>query len=450
MDNLSRRKNLNTLITLAIPVIMEEILTMLLQYVDMAMVGRLGAAATASVSLTETVNWLIGNIFASIGVATVAIISSSYGAGDFDKIKKVSNQVVLYVLVSGLFVGALAVGLSPVIPVWMQADVSIREQASMYFRIISIPIVFRAATIICASALRAVKDTRTPMLVNLLSNILNVILNYILIYKVALGVKGAAISTAISSVLCGLAMFALMMKNSNLRTPVRLKVEKPILKETVIIGFPVMATTMVSCFGHVVFASLVSSMGTTVFAAHSIALSAETIFYLPGYGLRSATSTLIGISVGENSYDKFKTVVRQSVLLTVGMMAFTGLVLFITASQIMAIFSPDEEVIALGARVLRLVAISEPIFGLMIVSEGIYYGMGQTKTAFIVTTIGSWGIRIVSTVICVYVLHTGLFEIWICMLADNTFRALAMAIPLFSGGAKRHFYKRRREFEISC
>jgi putative MATE family efflux protein len=288
------------------------------------------------------------------------------------------------------------------------------------------------------------------MLVNLLSNILNVILNYILIYKVALGVKGAAISTAISSVLCGLAMFALMMKNSNLRTPVRLKVEKPILKETVKIGFPVMATTMVSCFGHVVFASLVSSMGTTVFAAHSIALSAETIFYLPGYGLRSATSTLIGISVGENSYDKFKTVVRQSVLLTVGMMAFTGLVLFITASQIMAIFSPDEEVIALGARVLRLVAISEPIFGLMIVSEGIYYGMGQTKTAFIVTTIGSWGIRIVSTVICVYVLHTGLFEIWICMLADNTFRALAMAIPLFSGGAKRHFYKRRREFEISC
>lgn len=449
MDSLDRRKNLNTLITLAIPVILEEILTMLLQYVDMAMVGRLGAAATASVSLTETVNWLIGNIFASIGVATVAIISSSYGAGDFDKIKRVSNQVVLYVLASGLFVGALAVGLSPVIPVWMQADVAIRAQASEYFRIISIPIVFRAATIICASALRAVKDTRTPMLVNLLSNIVNVILNYILIYKVALGVKGAAISTAISSIICGLAMFALMMKNSNLRTTIRSKVEKPIMKETVKIGFPVMATTMVSCFGHVVFASLVSSMGTTVFAAHSIALSAETIFYLPGYGLRSATSTLIGISVGENSYDKFKTVVRQSVLLTVGMMTFTGLILFITASQIMAIFSPDKEVIALGARVLRLVAVSEPIFGLMIVSEGIYYGMGQTKTAFIVTTIGSWGIRIVSTVICVYVLHTGLFEIWICMLADNTFRALAMAIPLFTGGAKRHFYKRRREFEIS-
>lgn len=449
MDKLERRKNFNTLITLAVPVIMEEILTMLLQYVDTAMVGRLGASATASVSLTATVNWLIGSIFASIGVAVVAIISSAYGAGDFDKIKKVCNQVVIYILFSGLFVSCLAVGLSPVIPVWMQAESAIRAQASQYFRIISIPILFRASSIICASALRAVKDTRTPMMVNLFSNILNVILNYLLIYRAAMGVKGAAIATAISSTLCGLVMLFLMMRNSCLRTPVRLRIEKRILDETVRIGCPALATSMVSCFGHVVFASLVSSMGTTVFAAHSIALSAETVFYLPGYGLRSATSTLIGISVGENSYDKFKAVVRQSVLLTIGMMAFTGLILFLFASQIMAIFSPDEEVISLGARVLRLIAISEPIFGLMIVSEGIYYGMGQTKTAFIVTTIGSWGIRIVSTVICVYVLHTGLFEVWICMLADNTFRALAMAIPLFSGGARRHFHKRRRDFEIS-
>ncbi len=450
MDNLERRKNFNILVTLAIPVILEEILTTLLQYVDMAMVGRLGAAATSSVSLTTTVNWLIGNIFASIGVAVVAMVSSAYGAGDFDKIKRVTNQVVIYTLVSGLLVSCAAVGLSPFIPVWMQADVSIRAQASEYFRIISIPILFRAATIICASALRAVKDTRTPMLVNLFSNILNVILNYLLIYRESMGVRGAAIATAVSSALCGLFMFVLMMKNSLLRTPIKLKVERRVLNETVKIGSPALATTMVSCMGHIVFASLVSSMGTTIFAAHSIALSAETVFYLPGFGLRSATSTLIGISVGENNYDKFRSVVRQSILLTIGMMAFSGLMLFLFASRIMAIFSPDAEVIAMGSRVLRLIAVSEPLFGLMIVSEGIHYGMGQSKTPFVVTTIGSWGIRILFTVVCVYFLHTGLFEVWICMFADNAFRALAMSIPLFTGGAKRNFYKRREDLEISC
>ncbi|MBQ6124103.1 MAG: MATE family efflux transporter [Spirochaetales bacterium] len=445
MEKLEQRRNLKSLIVLAIPVILEQILTTLLQYVDTAMVGRLGAAATASVSLTTSVNWLIGSSFSAIGVAVVAIVSAAYGAGDSDKIKRVSSQIIIYVAAVGLVIGALAVGLSPVIPVWMQADVSIQRQASVYFGIISIPLVFRASTVICACALRAVKDTRTPFVINLLANILNVILNYLLIYTAGLGVTGAAIATAVSSALAGMAMFIVMMRSQVLRCEIRpLKFDRDIFRETVRIGLPALATSTASCLGHIVFASLVSSMGTTVFAAHSIALSAETLFYLPGYGLRSATSTLIGISVGEDDHGKFKVIERQSVILTVSMMAMTGVMLFFLANPMMRIFTPDEEVIRQGSRVLRLIAVSEPLFGLMIVSEGIYYGLGQTKITFIVATTGSWGIRILSTVICVHVLHTTLFEVWICMFADNAFRALAMAIPLFSGLDSKYFSKRRQ------
>lgn len=445
MEKLEQRRNLKSLIVLAIPVILEQILTTLLQYVDTAMVGRLGAAATASVSLTTSVNWLIGSSFSAIGVAVVAIVSAAYGAGDSDKIKRVSSQIIIYVAAVGLVIGALAVGLSPVIPVWMQADVSIQRQASVYFGIISIPLVFRASTVICACALRAVKDTRTPFVINLLANILNVILNYLLIYTAGLGVTGAAIATAVSSALAGMVMFIVMMRSQVLRCEIRpLRFDRDIFRETVRIGLPALATSTASCLGHIVFASLVSSMGTTVFAAHSIALSAETLFYLPGYGLRSATSTLIGISVGEDDHGKFKVIERQSVILTVVMMAVTGLLLFLFAEPMMRIFTPDEEVIRQGSRVLRLIAVSEPLFGLMIVSEGIYYGLGQTKITFIVATTGSWGIRILSTVICVHVLHTTLFEVWICMFADNAFRALAMAIPLFSGLDSKYFSKRRQ------
>ncbi|MBQ3318260.1 MAG: MATE family efflux transporter [Spirochaetales bacterium] len=445
MEKLEQRRNLKSLIVLAIPVILEQILTTLLQYVDTAMVGRLGAAATASVSLTTSVNWLIGSSFSAIGVAVVAIVSAAYGAGDSDKIKRVSSQIIIYVAAVGLVIGALAVGLSPVIPVWMQADVSIQRQASVYFGIISIPLVFRASTVICACALRAVKDTRTPFVINLLANILNVILNYLLIYTAGLGVTGAAIATAVSSALAGMVMFIVMMRSQVLRCEIRpLRFDRDIFRETVRIGLPALATSTASCLGHIVFASLVSSMGTTVFAAHSIALSAETLFYLPGYGLRSATSTLIGISVGEDDHGKFKVIERQSVILTVVMMAVTGLLLFLFAEPMMRIFTPDGEVIRQGSRVLRLIAVSEPLFGLMIVSEGIYYGLGQTKITFIVATTGSWGIRILSTVICVHVLHTTLFEVWICMFADNAFRALAMAIPLFSGLDSKYFSKRRQ------
>ena len=440
-----RRESFRTLITLAIPVILEEILTTLLQYVDTAMVGRLGAQATASVSLTTSVNWLIGSCFGSVGIAVVAIMSSALGAGDNDKIRRCSSQIVKYILATGLLIEVLAVVLSPVIPVWMQADSSIQKQAGTYFGIISLAIVFRASSMICASAMRALKDTRTPMVVNLAANALNVVLNYLLIYTAGLGVTGAAIATAISSTVAGIAMFVLMRRKELLRKPESSKLDRKLLRETVRIAFPALATSFTSCMGHIVFASLVSSMGTTVFAAHAIALSAETMFYLPGYGLRSATSTLIGISVGEDNREKFNVVKRQSIILTMAMMTFTGIMLFIFADPIVAIFTPDAEVIRQGAGVLKLIAFCEPLFGLMIVCEGIYYGLGQTKITFIVETIGSWGIRIVATVICVHVLHTTLFEVWICMFVDDAFRAIALAMPLLSGRDLKYFESRRSD-----
>ena len=444
-DRDNRRNIFRSLITLAVPVILEEILTTLLQYVDTAMVGRLGAQATASVSLTTSVNWLIGSCFGAVGVAMVAIMSSALGAGDNAKIRRCSSQIVKYILAVGLFIEVLAVGLSPVIPIWMQADKAIQKQASIYFCIISLPIVFRASSVICASAMRALKDTRTPMMVNLAANVLNVVLNYLLIYTAGLGVTGAAIATALSSTLAGIMMFVLMRRKELLKAPEKSRgIERSLLREAANISLPALATSVTSCLGHIVFASLVSSLGTTVFAAHAIALSSETLFYLPGYGLRSATSTLIGISVGEDNRAKFRVVERQSIILTMAMMAFTGLMLFLFARPIMAIFTPDQEVIRLGSGVLKLIAVSEPLFGLMIVSEGIYYGLGQTKITFIVETIGSWGIRILATVICIHVLEATLFEIWICMFADNTFRALAMATPLFMGKDLKYFDGRRR------
>ncbi|MCF0262310.1 MAG: MATE family efflux transporter [Sphaerochaetaceae bacterium] len=444
MDSLAKRQNLRTVITLAIPAIVEEVLSTLLQYVDTAMVGQLGEEATASVSLTNSVNWLIGSTFSAIGVAIVALMSTSYGAGEHDRVRKISSQVLLYSAVSGLVVGLLACGLSPKIPIWMQADVSIQGMAARYFKIISIPMIFKALTRICASALRAVKDTKSPMFINLAGNVLNVILNYLFIYTFGYGVIGAAIATMISCIFTGSLMLFVMLKHGMLCFSFNeMSLDKSILRQSFSIGFPAFATSFVSCMGHIVFASLVASMGTTVFAAHSIALSAESLFYLPGYGLRSATTTLIGISVGENDIEKFRCVKNQSVALTVAMMTFTGVCLFVCSPAIMGIFTPSLPVIQMGSGVLRLIAVSEPLYGIMIVSEGIYYGLGRTKRPFVVSTIGAWGIRIFFTVICVKLLKATLFEVWICMFADNSFRALALFIPLVSGKDKRFFEDRR-------
>ena len=371
---------LRTLLFLSIPTIVEEVLATLLQYVDTAMVGQLGEQATASVSITTNVTWLVNSVSGAVGTAILVLISKASGAGDDKQVKKLSQQALFLALTSGVLLEILSLVLCPYIPVWMGAEPAIRDQASRYFFIISVPLVFRYVSTILGAALRAVQDTKTPMLISLAANGLNIVLNYFLIYPARLEVDGAAIASAVSYMLSGILMFIFCIKNSQLSWKLReFSVDKKLLGECAYVGTPVLGTSMVSCFGYVVFAGLVSGMGTTVFAAHSIAVTAETIFYVPGYGLRSAASTLIGNARGEGNMKKLKTVGILSVLLTVAVMCVSGLVLFFGAHLLMSLFTPSRPVVDLGAEMLRLVALSEPYLALKVVQEGIIYGLGRTR-----------------------------------------------------------------------
>ncbi len=430
-DKIYRKNILKTIIKLSVPTVIEELLSTLLQYVDTAMVGRLGEDAAASVSVTTTVSWLISSIPSAISVAVLAMIAKAIGSGDSEKIRDISRHTALTVPVIGLILGTVSVVLSPFIPTWMGAEFSIRKQASIYFFIISLSMLFRCSGIIFGAALRATTDTKTPLYINFGANTLNAALNYLLIYKASLGVTGAAIATAVSYTVSGILMFAAYRKNKLLYYKIgRFKIDKNILREGGKIGLPVLGTSAASCLGYVVFASLVTGMGNTVFAAHSIAVTAETIFYISGYGLRTATSTLVGISFGERDSRKFETVCRLSASITVGMMIISGIVLYFTAEPLMRLFISSEEAALLGAEMLRIVALSEPFYGLMIVTEGIFYGLGKTRYAFIIETLSMWGIRILFTFISVRIWGCGLREVWFCMIADNIFKALMFIIPV--------------------
>lgn len=424
------RDILRTLIALSIPTLLEEMLRTLLQYVDTAMVGRLGEQATAAVSVTTTITWLVNSISFAASVAVLAMISKAVGSGDEKLVRKIAQQALLLTAVFGVVTGGISILLSPYIPAWMGAEEAVRKPASVYFTIVSIPMLFRSATIILGAAIRGTKDTKTPMLINVGSNLLNAVLNYLLIYTAGLGVAGAAIASAISYTLAGMLMFAAYRRNRLLHWEwSSFGIEKDLLKECAGIGVPVLGTNMASCLGYVVFAGLVSGMGTTVFAAHSIAVTAETMFYIPGYGLRTATSTLVGISLGENNKRKLQAVSRLSILMTVGMMCISGVVLYLVSYPLMCLFTPVPVVAGLGAEMLKLVAFSEPFFGLMVVLEGIYYGMGRTRYAFLAETGSMWGIRILSTFLCVTVWKLDLRAVWYCMIADNVCKALLFTLP---------------------
>lgn len=429
----SRRQLLGTLLALSIPTMAEEVLSTLLQYVDTAMVGQLGEQATASVSITTTINWLVGSMAGAIGTAVLAMISRAVGSGDREKIRSLSKQALFLATGCGVVTGSLCILLSPFIPVWMGAEEAIQGQASAYFFIISLPMVFRTWTTILGASIRATQNTRTPMLISMTANSLNVGLNYILIYRAGLGVTGAAAASAVSYCVSGLLMFAAYRKNELLNWRWReFSLEIPLLKECASIGMPVLGTSMTSCMGYVVFAGLVSGMGTTIFAAHSIAVTAETIFYIPGYGLRTATSALVGAALGEKNQEKLKTTGNLSVILTVLLMCLSGMTLYVAAYPLMRLFTPSVAAASLGARMLKLVALSEPFFGLMIVLEGIFYGLGRTKYAFLVETLSMWGIRIFFTFLCVKVWNLDLRAVWLCMIGDNVCKALLFALPVLT------------------
>lgn len=429
MDKKYDKSALVSLISLSIPTILEEILSTLLQYVDTAMVGHLGEKATAAVSTTTTIGWLIHSIPGAIAVSMLALASKANGAGEEKKLKKLAGQSIVYAFAIGIILEVLALTLSPYIPVWMGVEADIVKPASLYFSITSITLVFRTSARIFSAMIRSIKDTKTPMYISVVENILNVLLNYVFIYGLNLGVAGAATASCISFGIGGIAMFVLMLGKTKLRPSLSdMKLEMSIMSEVFTIGMPALGTTIVSCLGYVVFARMVSGMGTTLFAAHSIAIAAEEIVYIPGYGLRVATSALVGNALGEGNMKKLKATERVSILITLLIMFVNGIALYVFAYPFMQVFTSSVEVAVIGSQMLKLVSFSEPFFGLMIVLEGISYGIGRVNHIFVCESLSMWGVRILCTFLCVNVLGLGLTAVWLCMIADNICKAVLLFI----------------------
>ncbi len=427
--NNSSQGMLKMLLFLAVPTVIEEVLSTLLQYVDTAMVGHLGEEATAAVNVTTTVTWLIGCTYSAAGIGILSLIARAEGQNDRELTQTISKQALFLSVVIGMITGGISMALSPYIPIWMGAEAAVQKNASEYFFFISLSMLFRAMGTILGAALRAVKDTKTPLYISVIANGLNILLNYLLIYTAGWGVRGAAVASAVSYLVFGILMFAAYRRNVLLCWKWReFRIVPAKLKECVRVSLPVLGTGATSCLGYVVFARLVSGMGTTVFAAHSIAVTAETIFYIAGYGLRTATSTLVGNALGEGDGDKIRLVGRISTMVTVSMMCLNGVLLYLLSAPLMFLLTNSEQVAELGAAMLRLVAFSEPFFGMMIVAEGIFYGLGKTRYPFAVETFSMWGIRILFTSLVVLVWKLDLAAVWYCMIADNVCKALLLMV----------------------
>ena len=420
-----------SVVTVALPTMLEQILSVLMQYVDTAMVGRFGADATAAVSTSTTITWFIGSMPYAFGVAAMTLIAQAIGAGEEHKIKIVAKRSLVFALVVGAILEVACLMASPFVATWMGAEEAIRPAANRYFFWISVPVVLKSVQYILASAIRATKDTKTPMAISIIINAVNLVLDYIFIYILGLGVDGAAYATCISAALGGILTLIVFFKNPYLRFKGNLlESDKETTKKMWKLSLPVLLINVASTSGYVVFAGLVSHMGTIIFAAHSIAVGAEELFYIGGYGFKSAANTMVGISYGEQNHEKYHAVCLSSIACTLAVMTFSGIMLFIFAEPLMGFFTTDAGVIALGTTVLKMVAFSEPFYGMYVISEGIYYGLGRTKYPFVIEFTGMWLVRILATYIGIHFFNQGLIYVWCCMIADNVLKAIMLTVPL--------------------
>ena len=426
---------LAVILTLAWPTMLEQLMQTAVQYIDTAMVGSLGTSATAAVGATSTVNWLVNSSLSALGVGFLAFIARALGAGENGRARRAAMQAVLAVLCMGTLFTAVTLSMSGVIPALMQVELAIRPLASAYFFSLYVPMLPRAASIIFGTVLRAAGDTRAPMKTGVVVNLVNGVLNFLFIYPAreaavfglrvpvpgaGWGVLGAAAASAIAYTVGGVLMTARLWRHPRISPRgERIRPDAAILRPCLRVAVPNMLQRFGTSLGYVAFASMINALGEVATAAHTIANTVESAFYIPGYGMQTAAATLTGNAYGARDRERMRALSAMLIPIEIGLMIVSGGLLFAFAPALMRIFSRSADVVTLGATVLRMVAVSEPFYGFSIIVEGMMQGVGRTREPFLFNITGMWLVRIVGTFLCTRLLGLGLVSAWGCMIAHN-------------------------------
>ena len=334
-ETLGDGERMRTILHLAWPTVVEQALQTVVSYADTAQVGAIGAQASASVGLTTSMMWLVNAPLFAFGMGVLSVISRALGSGDRETARKAGVQAIWLTVFLGVGLGIVTVAIAPFLPAWLGADMEIRRDASLYFGVVSLPMLFRSSSILMASVLRATGNTRTPMIFNIIMNALNIFLNFLLIGPAGLGVLGAAIATAVSYVVGGSLMFWAVMRHPVLQlSAMDKRLDGPVMRQCVAVGTPIAGERVTACLGQVVFTSLIARLGTVAVAAHSIAITAEQAFYIPGYGMQMAAATLCGFSAGEKDEKKLTQYALAICVIAVLLMGLMSTLLFLSLIHI--------------------------------------------------------------------------------------------------------------------
>ena len=431
---MTMRQQLWLTLQLSVPSMLAQFSSIAMQYIDASMVGSLGANPAASIGLMSTTTWLFGGLCSAAATGFSVQVAHAIGAGDIKHARNVLRQSIASVLMFGCMMAAIGMTISGYLPEWLGGDPAIRSDATTYFFIYSLFLPVLQMNFLASGMLRCSGNMRIPSILNVLMCLLDVIFNYFLIFDTrqvaigntvllvpgaGLGVEGAILGTVLAeSVTASLMTWYLCRRSPmlNLTTDSgRFIPQRSTLKKAVHIGLPMGIEHAVICGAQIMSTVIVAPLGIFAIAANSFAITAESLCYMPGYGIADAATTLVGQSIGARRTN----LTRRFAYITVGMgmaiMGVMGAIMYIGAPHIIGIMTPVEEIRQLGVMALRIEAFAEPMFAAAIVAYGVFVGAVRLTLAANLAPI------------------MGLKGVWIAMCVELCFRGIIFLIRLIRG-----------------
>jgi putative MATE family efflux protein len=396
-NSLTQGPIVSSLLKLAVPIVIANILQAGYQLIDAFWVGRLGGAAVAAVSITTPVSFFTMALGMGLAMAGATLIAQYTGAGKQSMVDHVAAQTLLMVFIISVLLSTLGYIFTPAILRLMNVGPDVYTGALGFMRISFIGLVFNFSFFVFQSIMRAIGKVTLPVYIVLGTVILNFVLDPPLIFGwgpiPALGVEGAAVATLITQSIAAIIGFVILFRGKqgiHLRR-FNFKPDWQYIKQAFMLGFPASIEQSMRALGLTVMTFLITSFGTLMVAGYGVGANVLQVVIIPAMGLSMAVSTLAGQNIGAGNIPRAGKIAvlgaRTGFLILTGL----GMLAFLFARQCIAFFVPeDEQVITEGARFLRIMS---PFWGFLAIQlslTGVFRASGNMVTALVLTLVSQW------------------------------------------------------------
>ena len=449
-QDMSGSQKLNLIVQLSVPSILAQLTTIMMFYIDASMVGSLGAKASASIGIVESTTWLFGGLTSAAALGFSVQVAHFIGANDFTRARQVFRQGLMATALFTVILTSVCVAIAGPLPRWLGGGEDICGDATAYFTIYCLALPVYQIGILSSSMLKCSGNMRIPSIMSIMMCLLDVVFNFFLIYNTrtvelfgrdvtvpgaGMGVPGAALGTALAYAVTGV----MLVWFATVKSPeLSLKGEKwsfaPMwnyLRNAAKVSLPMGAQYMMMSGAQIVSTMIVAPLGNIAIAANTLAITAESLCYMPGYGIGDAATTLVGQSIGAGRRRLARSFAYRTVFMGMGVMAFMGMVMYVFAPEMIGMMTPDVDVRLLGAQSLRIEAFAEPMFAAAIVSYSVCLGAGDTLVPATMNLASMWLVRL--TLAAHFAPIYGLRGVWMAMAIELTLRGTIFLIRLFSG-----------------